>query len=133
MNCSGQGDCGRDCPGRPHVVARRQDQRDTFVCLADGATAIWAYSPTSFLYHATVNGLQPVCGSQTVLETEEPGLLTYDRSDDTMTCRRCMDQVRRVVANSTEARARALDKAEKRARDTTYDSDDACSSGKVAR
>jgi hypothetical protein len=76
----------------------REDQRRVFVLCSDrDVTVVWNYSPTSFLYHATRDGLKAVCGAQTVLQEEEPGMGAFDRSKNVMTCRKCTGLVARTM------------------------------------
>lgn len=76
----------------------REDQRRVFVLCKDRSiTVVWNYSPKSFIYHATANGLKAVCGAQTVLQEEEPGIGAFDRSKNVMTCQKCAGLVARTM------------------------------------
>ena len=103
--------------------------RDRLVLLKrPDVTAVWGYSPKTGVYHATVNGLRPCCRSTTVLVS------CIDPSDSTMMCERCIGMVRRVLADPTEARRVALERAVKRIQFTALPPvEPRCSSGKVYR
>jgi hypothetical protein len=76
-------------PGFP-----RDDERATFVVRKTGETCVWKGS-RGFLWHATVDGLRAVCSRAIVLVEDDPYPSTVDRSNDTMTCKRCQDMVTR--------------------------------------
>jgi hypothetical protein len=73
----------------------RTDEVDRFVVLSSGESCVWRMS-SGFLWHATVDGLRSVCSKHIVLTDGDPYASTVDRSDDTMTCRRCQERVRRI-------------------------------------
>jgi hypothetical protein len=76
----------------------REDQRRVFVLCSDrGVTVVWNYAPSSYIYHATTNGLRAVCGARVVLQEEEPGVGAFDRSKNVMTCQKCAGLVARTM------------------------------------
>lgn len=77
----------------------RYDETDWFNRRSDGKTVLWmaAASETSYLYHATADGLVAVCSSLIAIDRErDPSPGTVDRSQDTMSCLRCQSLVRRI-------------------------------------
>jgi hypothetical protein len=71
----------------------REDQFHTYIAIATGQTVIWLVS-SSYLYHATVDGLRALC-NRAILVRENASVLE-DRSNSTMTCHKCAGRVRRV-------------------------------------
>lgn len=112
----------------------RQDQHDRFVLIKrPDITVVWGYAPTTFIYHATVDTLRSCCRSNILLDDADAPLC-FDRSDDIMTCGRCIGLVRRIIADPIEARKIAVGLAAKRARWTSLPRvEPRCSSGKVYR
>lgn len=83
------------------MVTSRYDEQEIFLEIATGNPVRWEYA-SSFLYHATTDGERSVCGAvqghETIFE-EEPGSGVVDRSNDTMTCRRCQGLVRKLASS----------------------------------
>ena len=97
------------------IEVARNDERDTFVVIATGQTCVWRAADKGCIWHATVDGLAPVCRSRIVLGDNDPYPSTVDRADDMMTCMRCAELVRRVRADGPrKVDARAVDEAKRR-------------------
>lgn len=71
-----------------------------FFSMKNGVEVQWRESEHGCLYHATYDGVLPLCGVKATLTqpTRPWGLCVgpYDPSDDMMTCLRCAGMVRRV-------------------------------------
>lgn len=77
----------------------RYDEIDWFERLSDSKPVLWmaAASETSFLWHATADGLVAVCSSRIAIDRHrDPHPGTVDRSNDTMSCERCQGLVKRI-------------------------------------
>ena len=73
------------------------DEIDWFSRISDGKTVLWMAGATTFLWHATADGVVAVCSSAIRVDRQrDPYPSTIDRSCDTMTCTSCAGLVKRL-------------------------------------